>query len=297
MRFLKFNQKGFSLSELMIAAAIGVVVAGGAGFAFIETSNIYERMKNQLNTESEMFRMMHILKTTFAQTNSIFYRGSVPCNAQTQRGSPSNVAASAGMLCSGNLNATIDGSTLMLAYGLREMGGLQNTVAASRSAFQAYGVFYQYPTPTTSGALYIDLEDHQGDWTKLSPVNAPFTFTRLTEFEIRDVKYLAANSTMAVAAGAVGSGNIIQSAEIRAVMRYYGGGSTTLWKWCPAAMIAGNGPCQNFTRYFDIERVVKVNFSNNQLQPATSDTGSFTLSRRNFGNLYFFKGFNPTVRR
>lgn len=295
MKFFRLNQKGFSLAELMIAAAIGVVVAGGAGVAFVETSNIYKRMRLQLNTESEMMRMLYILKTTFSQTNSMFYRGTVPCNGKTQRGSPSSVASSFGMICSGNLNASNNGNMRLLAYGLREMGGGQDTVAGSKSAFQAYGVFYQYPSPTKSGALYIDLEDHPGDWSKLSPVNAPFTFSRFTEFEIRDVKYLSGGLTVGVAAGATGTGDIVQSAEIRAVMRYFA--TATNWRWCPAAMIAGDVNCQNSARYFDIERVMKINFTNNQLQPATADTGQYTLSRRNFGNVYFFRGFTPTVRR
>lgn len=294
---LKLNRKGFSLAELMVAMAIGVVVVGGAAFAFIETSNTFQRLSNQYETESEMMRMMYVLKASFAQTNSIFYKGAIPCNGQTRRGASETHVTSKGILCSGNLNNTTDGNVNLVAFGLREMGGYQATVAGSKSAFQAYGVFYQNPSPTRSGALYIDLEDHPGDWVKLSPINAPFTFTRFTEFEVRNVRYLNNNLGLADAGPAMGLNNVIQSVEVRAVMRYFNGGSQNTMRWCPAAMIAGTPACQSRARYFDIERVMKMNFTNNQINPATSDTGPFNRPRRTFGNLYFFRGFAPTVRR
>lgn len=291
LRRIKLNRRGFSLAELMVAGATGVIIAGAASFAFIESSATFKRLNNQYDTESEMLRMMYVLKATFQQTSSIIYKGALACNAETQRGQP-HYRASRGVLCSGNFNNANDGAVNMIAMGLREMGGYGTP---AQSEFQAYGIYYKNPSGNRSGALYVDLERFTDSWAVVSPMNAPFEFTRLTEFEVNSVQAMDDNRDIVTTAGA--GENVAMSAEIRAVMRTFVGGQTAAWRWCPAAMIAGNPACQNSPRYMDMEKRMKVNFSNNILTLPTGDSSQYSLPRRALGNLYYFRGIVPVMKQ
>ncbi len=310
MNFLKkvdrrfLNSKGFSLSELMVSVAVSVLVSTVATFAFLMAFDVYIRMVRLYDAEVEMSSLMQNLRSTFATAVYTRYGGpaSAANNAATNRGA-GNEDVSQGRLFSitdaavpgGGSNYI--GDAFLIGLFNREMMS-----AANQSDLAAVQITYQRPNAAAnlSGAVYIDTERNPvagGGWVRLNPVNAPQMFTRLTNFEIDNVKVYDTDGSIVNVTAAGGTpcagastcvGNPVVSAEVNMVMRYYTLGNVQDWKWCNLERngIAGC-TLTTFAKFYDLERKMNVVFVNNAYQ-----RGEY-LPRRPFGNVYFFSPWLP----
>lgn len=285
------NNKGMSLVELIVAAGIGMILSSVAAFVFIQAVTVFQRQVRAYEAEAEMFAAMYAIKATFAQSINLDYGGVAGAgnNNFTLRGQPADQTTN-GRLFEADFSNNISGNIFLISLGLREMG-----VGDAQSRLHAYGVYFQAPEANTSGALYVDIERDDtatpGGFARVSPVNAPLTFGRMTEFGVENIRVLDNDFSIKPAVSPGDIGKRVVSAEFRLAMRYNTGRTEQEWRWCPSAMIAGNGACQSNANFFDVEKRVKVVFTNNAYERAN------TLPERAFGNIYFFKGFAPTVRQ
>lgn len=304
-RFL--NSKGFSLAELMVGMGVSMVIAMIASFAFMLAFDVYIRSIRQYETEMEMSALMYGLRSTLVTAPYLTYGGPVaPAdNATTNRGAGGNVGFGHIFSITDTIpNAGYTGEPRIVAQFTRERS--YSDVAGRIEGVQ---IVYQRPDAGArqSGAIYIDTEINPaaGGWVRLSPVNAPFMYTRLTNFEVNEVKVIDAQGRSVL--NTVSTGNVcldstggavscvdqqVLSAELSMTMRYYVMGPARDFQWCNRNRFAANGACDYSVnrgyKSFDIDRKMRIVFSNNALEQ-----GEY-LPRRAFGNVYFFA---PWIRQ
>lgn len=306
------NAKGFSLSEMMVSMGISAIISLAASFAFIEAVNLYVRMIRQYEAEVEMSSLMLSLRTSFSTASYVRYGGvaSAANNATTNRPALDQ-DVSAGWVFSIS-DATVPGGGTIYG-GEAFMVGMFNRemrvpVGASVDSLVATQIVYQRPNAAglTSGAIYVDSEYNNvapgNGWVRLSPVNAASMFTRLTNFELNNLKVSDADGSMVnvlttsgnVCGGGANNcvGRPVVSAEVTAVMRYFTKGRQPIWKWCNSARAGGVPACtmNEYTQFYDVERKMNVVFVNNALQRDEY------LPRRPFGNIYFGAPWFPLKR-
>lgn len=307
-RFLR-NSKGLSLVELMVGMGVASVIALIASFAFLMAFDVYIRSIRQYETEQEMSALMYGLRASMVTASYLRYGGVADAtdNATTNR---PNTGDAVGF---GRIFATSDTAPATSYTGELQLVAQFNrerSFADTQGSLEAVQIVYQRPNVGTrdSGAIYIDTERNPaagGGWVRLRPVNAPQMFTRLTNFEIDNIRVIDAqgrvvNNTTATGnvclnnAGALVScvNRQVLSAEITMTMRYFSKGTEAQFQWCNRNRFGANAGCSNMTGVgrTDIDRKMNLVFANNALQ-----RGEY-LPRRPFGNLYFFAPWAPYRR-
>ncbi|MCC6136995.1 MAG: hypothetical protein IT287_00045 [Bdellovibrionaceae bacterium] len=238
-------------------------------------------MVRQYEAETEMVSAMLGIKAALSTAVQVNYCGATgTADDYTTRGAANAADITLGCIYSGNFQNGTTGAANLIALVVKDMNVDGNTSALSASA-----IYYQRPTTANSGALYIDQEVNSGGWVRLSPVNAPFMFTRFVEFQVLNVKAVetaagtAGNIITAVAADA---GKTAVSAEFRLMMRYFTKGKVNEFNWEPAVNLTA-AERNAMAQHYDIEKRMKVTFSNNSFDR------SRYLAPRPFGNVHLFK--------
>jgi prepilin-type N-terminal cleavage/methylation domain-containing protein len=303
------NSKGFSLAEMMVGMGVSLIISLIASFAFMMAFDVYIRTIRQYETETEMASMMYGLRSSLVTATNMVYGGvaSAAARATTNRGAVDE-GVSLGRIFTmvdGAPVATYSGDGLIVAQFIRERSG--SNLAGDLEAVQ---IVYQRPHRGTrnSGGLYIDTERNPapgGGWVRVSPVNAPQLYTRLTNFEVNNVKVIdgqGAVQTNTVLTGNIcndAAGNAVScvdmralSVEITATMRYFVKGREQDFNWCNRNRISLYPGCASPTSvlFYDLDRKLNIVFSNNAME------ADAYLPRRAFGNVYFFAPWLPTQR-
>lgn len=303
------NSKGFSLAELMVGMGVSSTIALIASFAFMMAFDVYIRSIRQYETEMEMSALMYGVRSTMMTASYLRYggAGSAADNALTNRPNTGS-AVSQGFLFS--LTDTVPATNYNGEMQIVAQFNRERSFSNTEGRLEAVQIVYQRPNVGTndSGAIYIDTERNAivtGGWVRLSPVNAPQMYTRLTNFEVNDVKVIDAqgrsvNNTVSTgnvcldSAGAAATcvNRQVLSAEINMTMRYFVAGRENNFQWCNKNRLGANASCNvvDALRSFDIERKMTVVFSNNALER------NEYLPRRPFGNVYFFAPWMPPKR-
>jgi hypothetical protein len=320
------NSKGFSLAELMVASGASAVICLVASFAFMMAMDVYVRMIRQYETEMELNALMYSLRSSMMTASYLHYGGlaSVANNSRTTRPS-ANHGVGFGRIFTMNDTSpatTYTGESFLVAQFNREMHHRNPAFTNSRGSLEGVQIVYQRPDARVdrrnSGAIYIDTEWNPAGsgWVRLSPVNAPQMFTRLTNFEVDNVKVIDAQGSIKEntpstgnvchnLAGALSScvNQQVVSAEFSLTMRYFisgvagngleAGADAVLgdYQFCNRNRFAANAQCSILrgAKFYDIDRKMTVVFANNALQRDEY------LPRRPFGNLYFFAPWVPNV--
>jgi Tfp pilus assembly protein PilE len=337
------NNRGFSLAELMVASGIAVLLTTVATFAFSMAMSVFVRTARLVEAETEMMGALYALKSAYAQSVNVIYGGDAAAsmvagqpNAYTAREAAAAKPrdATQGKLFTTNFNATTPSatpSTYMISLTVREMNSGFNSAGANapNSLFYGTGIYFQAPSFTRSGALYVDQETNAGTgspspggWVILSPVGATQAFTRLTEFHVDNLTVMSSPGGVVSTVGTTDdsdvftdtavarsgfAGQTVLSAQISLNMRYFTSGQAgntagtiaSDWRWCPtsfmydtangvAATAAGCDNAKTRSNYRDIQKKLKVVFSNN------SYNRDKYLVERPMGYVYFFKSWAPT---
>ena len=162
-----------------------------------------------------------------------------------------------------------------------------------------------------SGAVYIDLEWSNalaGGWAGVNPRNSSQLFTRLTNFEVNNIKVLdvsaGGNGSMqnVVASGGTPCnagttsciGSPVISAEVTIAMRYFTSGYERNWSWCNSQRFAANALCTPTNLvYSDLTRRMNPVFLNNTMHGLSTDGEQQYLPRRAMGNIHFMIPWTP----
>lgn len=279
------SHSGFSLLELLISSAISLLAVGVVAFVFIMAIDTYNRVIRQYEAETEIIGAMITIRTALTSAVQVNYCGAAggANNAyNTRAGAANNITL--GCVFSGNYNNGIGGGTDLIAMTVSDMKRGGNTLAVDTSDMYATAIYYQRPTANLSGAIYMDQEKNiPGGWVRLSPVNAPFLFTRFVEFEVLNVKVLDNNGTIKpVTIPAVDIGKTIVSAEFRLVMRYFTQDQRRNFRWDPVVNLTA-AIKDTMALNYDLEKRMKVTFANNSL-----DRSKY-LAPRPLGHIHLFK--------
>lgn len=166
-----------------------------------------------------------------------------------------------------------DGNADLIALFFRE-SSFMNAGVRLTSALTPTAIYFQRPTTTTYGMLYIS-NGAQGAAGSLQPSGAAVNFGRITEFRIQNPIPNTVNS-------------YTKNFEVSVTMRYPVGaasqdtGTLNNVNWCPAPDIA-DSTCvgANTRNYKDVNRVFKVELKNNG-NPAGPDFSDLL-----YGRIYF----------
>lgn len=303
---LLFNSKGFSLVELMVSMGVSMIIALIATFAFSIAFDVYIRMIRQYDAEVEMSSLMYALRSSMSTAVHVEYGGnaSVANNAFTNNGLVDERAGVGRLFTITDFDVPAGGTNyggepFLVAMFNRERASFSNV----QSNLQTVQIVYQRPSGISSGAIYIDPERNTtagGGWIRARPINAPEMYTRLTNFQIDNVKVYDTNGSIVVVTAAAGgvctppapvncTTRPVVSAEIQLVMRYFTVGAERAWRWCnnTRANLFVATCSMNNVLYRDVERKMTVVFANNAYER------SEYLPRRPFGNVYFLNPWRP----
>lgn len=271
------NQKGFSLVEIMIATAIGLVlvliVTGIAVVGFTQMNSLRDR----LAAEENLNRVELLLRSTIGQAVDVR-------SADVVYGSPFSVSN-----WDGGLRAAFNWNTMAAAgadwntvgHFYREGGGTMASGVYGNGDLFPTAIFYRRPSATTSGVLFF----HMGAAGAAKVTNLTPSYS---EPYVDRISLLQMDKNNNDAYGRV------TSVRFRVAVRYHEFGHTDR-VWCPVADIqAATGGCVNQARYRDLEKEFTILVRNNLLKAAgvTGMTGNLA-EERSMGFLYFFKLISP----
>ena len=259
---------GLSLSELIIGIAImGLTLSVGGSLMWFFYEKEYD-LRERILMETEILRAGYHL--------------------QQALGLAVDVRQAAGALEGFNVNAgiqgqirnlTIDtmggapGTATTMALYRREAGGMG---LLQRSDIKGTGIFYQRPTPNTSGVLYLDLGFAGGAMT---PDYNDTYFGRIVEFGLSNFEF----SGPAM--------NVLTAVQANITMRGFMGSHMNQWNWCPRGDIVAASPgCAGpiVGNYRDYQRIFRV-VIRNQIIGANPRGGA--PMERTLANTYFFPFF------
>lgn len=284
---------------------VSMVIALVASIAFSMAFDVYIRMIRQYDAEVEMSSLMYGLRSSMATAVHVEYGGnaSVANNAFTNNGLGDERVGVGQLFTITDANVPAGGTNyagepFLVAMYNRERASFANV----QSNLQAVQIVYQRPSGDESGAIYLDSERNTtagGGWIRARPINASEMYTRLTNFQVDNLKVYDSNgATVNVTAAAGGvcvaapgncTGRPVVSAEIQMVMRYFTRGNEVDWRWCNSAranLFAGTCNMTN-VNFYDVERKMTVVFGNNAYERLEY------LPRRPFGNVYFLNPWRP----
>lgn len=291
------NSKGFSLAELVVAAGISVIVGGIGAFVLVMAVETYTRMVRQYEAESELAAAMLAVSSTLSNSQKMILGGNISttANQRTNRGLADPSMITRGYLNTHFSSTSVAGGTFIIASGVTESG-----VRTDRSNLQGFGIFYQRPTETTSGAIYIDKERNANGWVKISSINARQSFGRFTFFGVTEVRTLDGNGAVVTSTDSASStanrNHAVLSADFQFTMRYFTKGKMRDFYWCPAGGMTTYCNTKRLeVSHYDITKNLRVVFANNEMEPNPTTNNHTYLADRLFGKVYFFK-FLPSIR-
>lgn len=274
-------KKGFTLTELMIAATIGgiliLIISAIAIIGFTQMNSL----KDRLAAEENVTRLELLLRQTIGQAvditgTNITYAS--PYAVSTRNG---------GLRASFNWTDMTQGSNWnVIGHFLRESGGsgLQTSDDGNMGNLMPTAIFYRRPTATTSGVLFFNL----GRAITATNPNYPSMSASYSEPFIDRISLLQMEKNVNV------SYNKVTSVRFRVSIRYHEFGSSAR-VWCPVQNInAATAGCVTTARYRDLQREFTILIRNNLLKSAGAAglTGS-TSEERTMGPLYFFRLISP----
>ena len=161
-----------------------------------------------------------------------------------------------------NGNVGFTGVVDNVAGFLREYGRMESRIRPS-------AIFYNRPTPTTSGVIFL-IRGTAG--VPMTPTYRQIYIDRVVEFSLDNFTAVRNNR--------------LSSADVRITIRKYMRNAPRQWRWCPPANMA-DPSCATTVPFRDMTRMMKIAFRNNDIWPLDPANQSGI-----FGNIYFFQ---PTL--
>ena len=160
---------------------------------------------------------------------------------------------------------------------------------------EAVGIYFQRPTPRTSGVLYISKSAVNSGAVTLAPFqdNAAFPnlrgtfFPDLTRVEVGNLRVIPGT-------------NRLSGLTITLHGRTFSYGQAGEYRWCSANYMTSESSCNSgqMVPYKDIQRIINISFRNNTIFGGTLGSSSpigpgSTIEERVLGPVYYFSFSSP----
>lgn len=266
------NRAGFTLSEVMIGIGLSAI------FAIIASSTIFlalssnKKTKAREETLGKMYTAASLIEDNLSQATNLVFAGAGSINNSSNASTTGNGR----MRLFNSLDPAPSGSLSTIAYFIKESQKSESTL--NFSDYSAVGIFFQRPNINQSGAIYIDVQNVNGN-ADLKPRQSKLFFDGIVEFQVLNI-YGPSN-------GAIVNGDPISGVDIRIVTRTFSGSDANVqsWRWCPESQIAANPNCR-VPAYIDHERTFHINLRNNDL--GIPSVGGAAIRTRSLGPIHFF---------
>jgi hypothetical protein len=318
------NDKGFSLIELMITTAIGIIVSLGIASVFIFAMEQFTILVEKNEAETSVLNTAYYLRSYLSQgidvyaVNNVAPTGYVPfacvlpnCNTA----GAGQMDANFELLVPASWGGAGDvGAFSVFAAFNREAGRYNtstNSMPNTGSVMQTTGIFARdtdanaIDPENMSGALVFD---HNSNGGLIFPDPSDLVFTRLHNFRIQRLPATATTCpggyAVEVVIQSTGNNNgqvlsclpaagwpaantsyRVKTVSLEIFTRSFKSMPKSTWNYRSPV---GGAPTAS---YIDIASTVKVNFKDNTLT-SSSLTGGNT-AQRVFGSLYFFDYITP----
>ncbi len=257
---LKSN-KGFSLTEIVVALAVSgiVVMMAGKGLLDITRASVVaqdtaekwnEEQSLAFSLNSYLGRALRVNWTTSPITN---------------------IGNNPGLLRdfnSGFVNSNTNSQYITLGAFLREAGAPDP--ANPTSDIRATGLYFKNPSIQQSGQLVISSSSPGFGPVTISSHDPDVVYDSIVELEIKPGSSLS------------NSGAPVRMAHVRVVTRRFLTTIKTQWHYCPASQL-GNAACQTGARYVDTTQHLFIPMANNAI------TNGFGQGESLYGDIYFFQ--------
>lgn len=257
----KSANHGFSLIELVIGVGVAVFLTLVVAASVISFHKYFFQSIEAVRTEEEILSASVALQNYLSFAVNIDRTGAAIAGGTalgTGRGRIREVLID-------SMGGVTTNPTTNMAVFVRETG-----LNGDRSQLTPSAIWYQQPSPTRSGVLYLD----NGANDPMTPGRDDYFFGRLVEFGFTDFEYS-------------GPANALSSLQVTMTFRVFLSGEAGDWNWCPAVDIDnGFAGCDTGASFRDIRRTFRLSLRNQVLGPNQRvEDGPV---ERLWGNLYFF---------
>jgi prepilin-type N-terminal cleavage/methylation domain-containing protein len=260
---------GYTLMEVMVGVAIGGIVALSIATIFDLISRMSVNEADAIEAEKNTLQVVYMMKSLLAQSVNI-RAVNVDINNYSVANSQGRIRQFNGASIAGRV-----GQTFTIAIFNRETAS--SAPGATASDFSRTGIFYQMPTPNTSGVLYFQT----ADTNPVRPTRNDNLLDRIVHFDSTPIR--------------TGPNNEALSMRFRVGTRYFRQQvSQTQGGWCPAGdngVVAG---CSSTVPFHDIFKEFVVTFRNNGF-PIPPPSGVTLTDQGIYGSLYFFRPLSPAM--
>ena len=255
------NPKGFSLIEIMVASATGIIVIMIAvlGLLKVTTANLLVRY-----TADEWANNQAIKQALPA------YMGQ-GLDVDWTSGNINNIGGGRGKvrIYQSGFNATGAPQVFTtVAAFLRETGF--PSPALNSSSILATAIYFREPSLNAPGELIISSSGPGFGPIQLNSSNYRRKFDSIVELDIRPGGFSSSD------------GDPVRVARVRVVTRRFSKTDPAGWRWCPRSELATRSACNTATKYVDQVQYINIPFANNTI------TTHFGSEETLYGQLYFF---------
>lgn len=310
------NQQGFSLIEMLITVGLSSILVYGIGSLMNVASSQSESLREKIRFESESYQLSFYLKHIVSMGLGVELVDGVDLNTQNSTIATAN--PNTGFIRTYDFanNYTIGDAAEIdtIGYFLRETLTSAHVGAApgAESRFRPTAIYFQKPTETTFGVIYIDLgTDQSAGATAMLPDMNDLRFEGIVDLKINlsEAEVSLFDITRPEATNPVQQR--ISSLTFKITHREYFAAHNNLktFKWCPSRFM-DQPECATNEQYRDVEQVVRVVLRNNVLglskaQILQNDPLAYSLpalqaiprnmpmERRPFEFVYFLKAAYP----
>jgi prepilin-type N-terminal cleavage/methylation domain-containing protein len=288
------DQRGMSLTELLVALGLSSVAMLLLASVMIETTNLSKSFEARARDEVERLTAERHLRSIFLQAEDVTLKPDTNFNSYSGPGA----------LIAFDSDAHWAGpqSVYTLALFWRDASvslpppNSPNLAPGLASHFARTGIFFQMPTETTWGVLYVDL----GTQPTVSPDKSDLMFEGLVGLKFKNVQTFRLKDTDPM--NAINSP--VTSLDIEMTFRkFINPKGQADFVFCPRALLTPSAsPCQERTPSRDVTRTLRVLLRNNVLTispsanvtlPLPTGTGA-TYGARTLDRIHFFKPYTPS---
>jgi hypothetical protein len=265
---------------MLVTAISGILMIGIAALVNSSSSQ-NESLKQKIRLEQDMYQLAFFLKHNLSLAVNLEF-----IEAGDMAQEDFNVAKSinggeftenTGKLISYNSEDFFDASASeasvdTIAYFFRDTLNSDNplitdpaTSPSGTDRFKRTGLFFQKPTPTTFGIIYLNLGE--GDDTVVSPTPESLRFDGIISLKIIEPEFTIfdpRDPDLAIDTDTNINFRRLASVTFKITQRQYFSSSVAFknHKWCPPASMS-EPECSVNDQYKDIERVIRIVFRNN----------------------------------
>ena len=268
------RESGMTMLELVMAVGLtGIVLIIAAGVYLMSVQqNTY--LKQSIDTEVDEMRAVNLMSIVFGQALDLKFQGNVSLNAY------SGVSDGAMREFDSDSSFGTPPTVQTLAVFWRDNRISQSGSGALASQPTKTAIYFQMPTPTTWGVLYLNM----GNSGALTPTRSDQIFEGFTRLRILNVT--TAND---LSLGQV-IGNPVTSFDVELTYRHFFGEPDPVVgrNFCPGSLVGTLPQCPPITAFRDVVRTIKIAARNNVIGYSPS-IASGVRGARLFDLIHFYQ--------